>query len=130
MLLRRLLDARLAGVREIAHELLEGLDDRSRLLALELAAERRRLLSLVVAVLAALFVAAIALVWGAATLVAFTWDTPWRNATLLTLLVFWIAGAAALVFWARSLLKGGHHAFRLSREVVREDVARLREVLR
>jgi uncharacterized membrane protein YqjE len=130
MLLRRLLDARLAGVREVAHELLEGLDDRSKLLALELAAERQRLMSLMVAVLAALVVGAIALVWGAATLVAFTWDTPWRNATLLGLLIFWIAGAVALAFWARSLLKGGRQAFRLSREVVREDVARLREVLR
>ena len=130
MLLRRLLDARLAGVREVAHELLEGLDDRSKLLALELAAERQRLMSLMVAVLAALVVGAIALVWGAATLVAFTWDTAWRNATLLGLLVFWIAGAVASAFWARSLLKGGRQAFRLSREVVREDVARLREVLR
>jgi uncharacterized membrane protein YqjE len=130
MLLRRLLGSRLAGIREVAHEVLDGLDDRSRLFALELATERQRLTRLVVAVVATLVVAVIALVWAAATAVALAWDTPWRHLTLLALLAFWIIGAVALGLWARALARERDSAFRLSRQVVTEDVARLREALR
>ena len=130
MLLRRLLGPRLAGVREVAHELLDGLDDRTRLFAVELAAERQRLARLVVAVLAALIVAVIALVWAAATVVALAWDTPWRDVALLGLLAFWIVCAVALGFWAQRLARARDKTFRLSRQVVSEDVARLREALR
>jgi uncharacterized membrane protein YqjE len=130
MLLRRLLGPRLAGVREVAQEVLDGLDDRSRLFALELAAERQRLTRLVVAVIATLVAAVIALVWAAATAVALAWDTPWRHIALLGLLAFWILGAIALGFWAHGIAKARDAAFRLSRQVVTEDVARLREALR
>jgi uncharacterized membrane protein YqjE len=130
MLLRRLLGPRLAGVREVAQEVLDGLDDRSRLFALELAAERQRLARLAMAVLGTLVLAVIALVWAAATVVALTWDTPWRHLALLGLLAFWIVAALALGFWARGLARERDKSFRLSRQVVTEDVARLREVLR
>lgn len=130
MLLRRLLGPRLAGVREVAQEVLDGLDDRTRLFALELAVERRRLARLVLAVLATLVVAVIALVWAAATVVALAWDTPWRHFALLGLLVFWILVAVALGLWAHGIAKGREAAFRLSRQVASEDVARLREALR
>ncbi len=130
MLLRRLLGPRLAGVREVAQEVLDGLDDRSRLFALELAAERQRLTRLLVAVLATLVVGVISLVWAAATVVALAWDTPWRHFALLGLLVFWILGAIALGMWAHGLATARDTAFRLSRQVVTEDVARLREALR
>ena len=127
-MLRRLLGPRLTGLREAANELVDGLDDRARLLVLELAVERRRLARLAVVVLAALVVGIIALVWAAATVVALTWDTPWRAAALLGLLAFWILFALALK--ARSLLKAGDEAFRLSRQVAGDDVARIREALR
>ena len=141
-MLRRLLGPRLTGLREAANELVDGLDDRARLLVLELAVERRRLARLAVVVLAALVVGIIAnyacvaadtfsaLVWAAATVVALTWDTPWRAAALLGLLAFWILFALALALKARSLLKAGDEAFRLSRQVAGDDVARIREALR
>ena len=129
-MLRRLLGPRLTGLREAANELVDGLDDRARLLVLELAVERRRLARLAVVVLAALVVGIIALVWAAATVVALTWDTPWRDAVLLGLLAFWILFALALALKARSLLKAGDEAFRLSRQVAGDDLARIREALR
>ena len=129
-MLRRLLGPRLTGLREAANELVDGLDDRARLLVLELAVERRRLARLAVVVLAALVVGIIALVWAAATVVALTWDTPWRDAVLLGLLAFWILFALALALKARSLLQAGDEAFRLSRQVAGDDVARIREALR
>ena len=129
-MLRRLLGPRLTGLREAANELVDGLDDRARLLVLELAVERRRLARLAVVVLAALVVGIIALVWAAATVVAQTWDTPWRAAALLGLLAFWILFALALALKARSLLKAGDEAFRLSRQVAGDYVARIREALR
>ena len=129
-MLRRLLGPRLTGLREAANELVDGLDDRARLLVLELAVERRRRARLAVVVLAALVVGIIALVWAAATVVALTWDTPWRAAALLGLLAFWILFALALALKARSLLKAGDEAFRLSRQVAGDDVARIREALR
>jgi len=130
MLLRRLLGPRLAGVREVAQEVLDGLDDRSRLFALELAAERQRLTRLTVAVLATFVVAVIALIWAAATVVVLAWDTPWRHFALLGLLAFWILVTIVLGLWARGLAKARDAAFRLSRQVVTDDVARLREALR
>ena len=129
-MLRRLLGPRLTGLREAANELVDGLDDRARLLVLELAVEGRRLARVAAVVLAALVVGIIALVWAAATVVALTWDTPWRAAALLGLLAFWILFALALALKARSLLKAGDEAFRLSRQVAGDDVARIREALR
>lgn len=130
MTLRRLLEARLGGARRLAAEVLDGIDDRGKLLALELAAEQQRLTRLAVFALLALIVSTLAIVWCAATLVALTWDTEWRNFTLLALLAFWILFAAGLGLKLRSLLKKGENAFRLSREVATEDFNRLRELLR
>jgi uncharacterized membrane protein YqjE len=129
-MIRRLLGTRLSAIRQVAHDFVDGLDDRGRLFALELAAERRRLARLVVVVLVALVVGIIAVVWAAATVIAFAWDTPWRNAALLGLLAFWMILAVVMALAARRLLKGSHDPFRLSRQIVTEDVARLREVLR
>lgn len=130
MLLRRLLESRLAGVRRAAHEVVDELDDRSRLFVLELAAEQQRLARLVIVVLGALVVTVIAMVWAAATVVALAWDTGWRDAALLGLLAFWVVFAAVLAVWARSLWKAGSEAFQLSRQVAGEDLSRLREALR
>jgi uncharacterized membrane protein YqjE len=129
-MLRRLIEARFAGVRQVAAEVVDGLDDRTKLFVLELAAEQQRLTRLAVLALAALIVSALAVVWAAATLVAFTWDTDWRNTTLLALLAFWLMCAVALCLKARSLLKAGDGAFRLSRQVATDDFTRVREILR
>jgi uncharacterized membrane protein YqjE len=130
LILRRLLEARLGGARRLAAEVLDGIDDRGKLLALELAAEQQRLTRLAVLALLALIVSTLAIVWCAATVVALAWDTEWRNFTLLAMLAFWILFAAGLGLKLRSLLKQGGDAFRLSREVATEDFNRLRELLR
>ena len=114
----------------MAAEALDGLDDRSRLFTLELAAEQQRLTRLVLVALGALVVSIVAVVWAAATLVAFTWDTEWRDLTLVGLLVFWIAFAAALCLKARSLLQASDQAFRFSRQVAADDVHAIREALK
>jgi uncharacterized membrane protein YqjE len=129
-MLRRLLESRLAGARRLASEVIDGADDRSKLLALEFAVEKQRLTRLVLVGLGALVVSVLAVVWAAATLVAFTWDTEWRHATLLALLAFWLALAVGLCLKARRLIQARDDAFRLSREVAAEDFNRLREALR
>lgn len=129
-MLRRLLEARFAGVRRTAAEVVEGLDDRSRLFVMELAVEQKRLARLAVCSLAALIVSALATVWAAATLVAFTWDTQWRHATLLALLALWVVGAVALCVKAKSLLEAVSDPFPLSRQVMTDDLAQAREALR
>lgn len=128
-MLRQALASRLAGVRHLAAEVIEGLDDRARLVAGEVAIEQRRLLLLVVAALGALIVGVIAMVWAAATVVAFTWDTEWRNLALLSLLALWILAAVGLALWARTLLQGCRDAFPLTRQVARDDIQRMRELL-
>ena len=45
----------------------------------------------------------VAVVWAAATLVAFAWDTQWRNLTLVGLLVFWLAFAVVLGLRAKAI---------------------------
>jgi uncharacterized membrane protein YqjE len=129
-MLRRLIEARFAGVRRLATDVVDGLDDRTKLFVLELAAEQQRLTRLAILALGALIVSALAVVWAAATLVAFTWDTEWRHTTLLALLAFWIICALALCLKARNLLKAGEGAFRLSRQVASDDFTHVREVLR
>ena len=128
-MLRRVLASRLDGVRHLAAELIAGLDDRVRLFGGELAIEQRRLLLLVVAALGALVVAVIAVVWAAATVVAFTWDTEWRQVALLSLLSLWILAAVGLALWARSLLRSCRDAFPLTRQVARDDLQRVRGML-
>ena len=107
-----------------------GLDDRSKLFTLELAEEQQRLTRLVIVALGALVVSIVAVVWAAATLVAFTWDTEWRQVTLVGLLVFWLAFAVVLGLKAKSLLEDSREAFRFTRQVAADDVERLREALR
>ena len=129
-MLRRLIESRLAGARRAAADALDGLDDRSKLFTLELAEEQQRLTRLVIGALGALVVSIVAVVWAAATLVAFTWDTEWRQVTLVGLLVFWIAFAVVLGLKAKSLLEDSREAFRFTRQVAADDVERLREALR
>jgi uncharacterized membrane protein YqjE len=129
-MLRRLLEARFAGMRRVAGEMIDGLDDRSRLFILELAAEQQRLARLAVYGLGALIVSVLAVFWTAATLVALAWDTEWRHATLLGLLAFWIISTIILCLKARNLLKTVEDAFPLSRQVAADDFAQVRESLR
>jgi len=129
-MLRRLIESRLAGARRLASEVVEGLDDRSKLFALELAAEQQRLTRLVIIALAALIVSAIALVWGAATLVVLVWDTEWRQTVVLALLAIWIGAAVGLCLKAKDLLSSAEGAFKLSRQVAIDDFTQAREVLR
>lgn len=128
-MLRQILASRLGGVRQLAAELLDGLHDRASLVQGELAIEQKRLLLLVLVALGALVVSVIAAVWAAATVVAFTWDTEWRNLALLLLLASWLLAAVGLGLWARALLRGCRDAFRLTRQVARDDLQRMRELL-
>ncbi|MGE0796860.1 MAG: phage holin family protein [Lautropia sp.] len=129
-LLRRLIDARLQGVRRIASEFVDGLDDRSQLFIVEFADEQKRLIDLAITAFAAVVVAIVAIVWAAATVVALTWDTEWRMVSLVGLLAFWFAAALFLGYRVRSLLGAGRNAFPLSRRVASDDLEQLREALR
>lgn len=129
-MLRRFLQSRLAGVRHLAADFADGLDDRSKLFSLELAAERQRLTRLVIAAVGAFLASMVAIVWAAATLVAFTWDTEWRHVVLLSLLAFWVALALGLCIKALGLLQAGGQAFRFSRQVAADDLDRVRESMR
>lgn len=126
-MLRRFIESRLSGARRVAAEAVDGLDDRSALFVAELTAEQGRITRLALFALGALLVAILAVVWAAATLVAFTWDTEWRHVTLVGLLIFWILFAAGLTMKARSLLKAGSRAFWLSRQVLTDDLDQFRE---
>lgn len=129
-LIRRLIDARLNGVRRVANLLVDGLDDRSQLLVVEFADEQRRLTDLAITAFAAVVVAIVSVVWAAATVVALTWDTEYRMLSLVGLLVFWFAAALFLGYRVRALLGAGREAFPLSRRVASDDLEQLREALR
>jgi len=129
-MLRRLLETRLRGAQRVARDMADDVDDRATLFLLEFAQERRRLAQLALFAFAAVLVTILATVWGAATLVAFAWDTPWRHHALIGLLVFWALLALFLGLRARDLLQSGDQAFALSRRVAADDVAYLREILR
>ena len=129
-MLRRLIGTRLRDARRVAHELVDELDDRGKLFALELAQEQQRLTRLVLVALAAVIVAILSIVWGAATLVAFAWDTPWRNHALIGLLAFWALLTLFLVLKLRALLASASQTFVLMRRIVAEDVERLRGLLK
>jgi len=128
-MLRQLLASRLAGVRQLVSVAAEEAADRARLFGSELAVEQRRLVRLIAVTLGAVLVAVIAVVWAAATVVAFTWDTEWRHVALLALLASWLLAAVGLALWARALLAAARQSFPLSRRVAQDDLRRLREML-
>mgnify|MGYP001652041885 CR=1 FL=1 len=114
----KLFEPRIRRMKRTAADLVAGLDDRSRLLALELGTESRWLAKLVGTSLAAGVIAIICLVWLMATLVALTWDTP-----------FWILLSLVLVLRIRSLLKDHPEPFPLSRQVLADDLRSLKDDL-
>lgn len=101
----RLLEPHIRRMKHTAADLVAGLDDRSRLLALELGDESRWLAQLAGLGLAAVIVIIICLVWLMATLVLLAWDTPWRLAALGIAAAFWISLSAVLVWRIRRLLR-------------------------
>ena len=125
----KLFEPRIRRMKRTAADLVAGLDDRSRLLALELGTESRWLAKLVGASLAAGVIAIICLVWLMATLVALTWDTPWRLHALGIAAGFWILLSLVLVLRIRRLLKDHPEPFPLSRQVLADDLRSLKEDL-
>lgn len=125
----KLFEPRIRRMKRTAADLVAGLDDRSRLLALELGTESRWLAKLVGTSLAAGVITIICLVWLMATLVALTWDTPWRLHALGIAAGFWILLSLVLVLRIRSLLKDHPEPFPLSRQVLADDLRGLKEDL-
>lgn len=125
----KLFEPRIRRMKRTAADLVAGLDDRSRLLALELGTESRWLAKLVGTSLAAGVITIICLVWLMATLVALTWDTPWRLHALGIAAGFWILLSLVLVLRIRSLLKDHPEPFPLSRQVLADDLRSLKEDL-
>ena len=125
----KLLEPRIRRMKRTAADLVAGLDDRSRLLALELGTESRWLAKLVGTSLAAGVIAIICLVWLMATLVALAWDTPWRLHALGIAAGFWVILSLVLVLRIRSLLKGHPEPFPLSRQVLADALRSLKEDL-
>ena len=113
----KLLEPRIRRMKRTAADLVAGLDDRSRLLALELGTESRWLAKLVGTSLAAGVIAIICLVWLMATLVA------------LAAAGFWVLLSLVLVLRIRGLLKGHPEPFPLSRQVLADDLRSLKEDL-
>ena len=125
----RLLEPHIRRMKHTAADLVAGLDDRSRLLALELGNESRWLAQLAGLGLAAVIVIIICLVWLMATLVLLAWDTPWRLAALGIAAAFWISLSAVLVWRIRRLLRQHPSPFPLSRQVLADDLQSLRSGL-
>ena len=125
----KLFEPRIRRMKRTAADLVAGLDDRSRLLALELGTESRWLAKLVGTSPAAGVIAVICLVWLMATLVALTWDTPWRLHALGIAAGFWILLSLVLVLRIRRLLKDHPEPFPLSRQVLADDLRSLKEDL-
>lgn len=125
----RLLEPHIRRMKHTAADLVAGLDDRSRLLALELGNESRWLAQLAGLGLAAVIVIIICLVWLMATLVLLAWDTPWRLTALGIAAAFWISLSAVLVWRIRRLLRQHPSPFPLSRQVLADDLQSLRSGL-
>ncbi|MDO5103235.1 MAG: phage holin family protein [Lautropia sp.] len=125
-MLGRFFDTRIRQVKQTAINLLSGLDDRSRLLALEFGAEARWLAWMGALVLGAVIVLIICLVWLMATLVALAWDTPWRLHALGGAAGFWLLLSIGLLLKIRSMLKKRQAPFPLSRRVFADDIQSLR----
>ncbi|MDO4905362.1 MAG: phage holin family protein [Lautropia sp.] len=122
----RLIQARLDRLRQTAAGLLSGFDDRSRLLALELGSEARWLGTVLAIGLAAVIITIITLLWLMATLVALTWDTPWRLYALIGSATFWVLLSLGLLLKLRALLIRHGAPFPLSRQVFTDDIRSLR----
>ncbi|MDO4636210.1 MAG: phage holin family protein [Lautropia sp.] len=125
----RLFEPRLRRIKHSAAELLAGLDDRSRLLALELGTESSWLARLAGTALAAIIVLIICIVWLMATLVALSWDTPWRLHALGLAAAFWVLLSLVLILRIRHLIKGHPTPFPLSRKVLADDLRGLKSDL-
>lgn len=80
------------AVKDLSIGLVSQASARLRLLGLELAEERGRVISLVVAALAACFFVFLAVIFGALLIVANYWDTPQRIASII-----WLAVIALLI---------------------------------
>ena len=126
----KLLEPRIRRMKRTAADLVAGLDDRSRLLALELGTESRWLAKLVGTSLAAGVIAIICLVWLMATLVAVAWDTPWRLHALGIAAGFWILLSLVLVLPIRSLLNDHPEPFPPSPQLLADDLRSLKEDLK
>lgn len=113
-------------MKQTAIGLLGGLDDRSRLLALEFGNEARRLALLGALVLGAVIVLIICLVWLMGSLVALAWDTPWRLHVLGAATGFWLLLSLGLLLKIRAMLRTARTPFPLSRQVFADDIESLR----
>ncbi|MDO5057562.1 MAG: phage holin family protein [Lautropia sp.] len=125
-MLGRFFEARIRRVRETVAGLLSGLDDRSRLLALELGSEARWLGTVAALGLAAVIVVIICLVWLMASVVALAWDTPWRLHALGGAAGFWLLLSLGLLLKVRALLRRSTPPLPLSRKVFADDIQSLR----
>lgn len=125
-MLSRFFNTRINRVKQTVAGLLGGLDDRSRLLALELGAEARWLAWTGALALAAVIVVIICLVWLMGTLVALAWDTPWRLHALGGAAGFWLLLSLGLLLKIRAMLRAHNNPFPLSRQVFADDIRSLR----
>lgn len=129
-MLGRFIEPRIRRLQTMAAGLLEGLDDRCKLIALELGQESRWLARLAVLALASLIIVIITLVWLMATGVALAWDTPWRIHVLIGAAAFWLILSLGLLLSIRSMLRKHPSPFPLTRQVLAEDAHDLRNAVK
>lgn len=118
------------AVRGAAEEAVEDLDDRVRLLRLEMRAETGRLARLAIYAVAAVICAIGSLLWICAGVILLAWHTDYRVHAIIAVVAVWIIATAFSVGMARSLALRGRHAFRLSRALLSADAAVARQFLR
>lgn len=128
-MLGKLLDPHIRRMKHTAADFIAGLDDRSRLLALELGSESRWLAELAGLGLAAIIVIIICFVWLMGSLVLLAWDTPWRLYALGFAAAFWIGLSALLVLRIRKLLQDHPRPFPFTRQVLADDLNTLKSGL-
>lgn len=128
--LSRHFEPRINAVRGAAEEAVEDLDDRVRLLRLEMRAETGRLARLGIYSVAAVICAIGSLLWICAGVILLAWHTDYRVHAIIAVVAVWIISTAFSVGMARALSLRGRHAFRLSRALLSADAAVARQFLR
>lgn len=126
----RQLEPRLDAFRDAAGEVVEDLDDRIRLLRIELRSETGRMARMVLYAAAAVVFAIGSLLWLCAGVILLAWSTDYRTHAIVAVIAVWLLATAFSIGMTRALALRGRHAFRLSRALFAADAAVAREFLR
>ncbi|MCW5626122.1 MAG: phage holin family protein [Burkholderiales bacterium] len=123
----KLLNDKLDSVRGWLSESVAFLDDRLTLARIEWIAEKRRLRTMVLAAVCALFCGFFALLCGAMSIVVAFWDSPYRLVAALGVTAFFAVLAVVAFVKVTRAAADGERAFYLSRREFQRDISAIRE---